>query len=161
MSETAHDTTPLSASSFPDSKPLVRNVEYIPASTTPEPYKGLLVHDLHMTVTMETFHRSPVEVKVIDRRLDGDVYSRKILLQGTKGLVRKYPTEKVHIEGKSKGHSWEDMTAYDRYDHTLWKDSPTEITDRLGWLSSPADMKAVSGRIVIFEDRALRGGASG
>jgi hypothetical protein len=96
------------ASSFPDSKPLVRNVEYIPASTTPEPYKGLLVHDLHMTVTMETFHRSPVEVKVIDRRLDGDVYSRKILLtkHGTNkvvqfGLVQfdfQYVTEAVKRE---------------------------------------------------------------
>lgn len=96
------------ASLFPDSQPLVQNVEYIPASTTPEPYKGLLVHDLHMTVTMETFHRSPVDVKVIDRRLDGDLYNRKILLtkHGTDtvvqfGLVQfdfQYVTEAVRRE---------------------------------------------------------------
>jgi len=48
-------------------------------------------------------------------------YSRDILLQGTKGLVRKYPSEKVHIEGKSAGHGWEDMKAYETYDHPLWK----------------------------------------
>lgn len=48
-------------------------------------------------------------------------YSRDVLLQGTKGLVRKYPEEKVHIEGKSPGHAWEDMKAYDSYDHPLWK----------------------------------------
>jgi hypothetical protein len=96
------------AASFPDPQPLVREVEYIPASTTPEPYKGLLVHDLHMTVTMETYHRSPVDVHVIDRRLDGDVYSRKILLtkKGTNivvqfGLVQfdfQYVTEAVRRE---------------------------------------------------------------
>jgi hypothetical protein len=96
------------AASFPDPQALVREVEYIPASTTPEPYKGLLVHDLHMTVTMETYHRSPVDVHVIDRRLDGDVYSRKILLtkKGTNivvqfGLVRfdfQYVTEVVRRE---------------------------------------------------------------
>ena len=48
-------------------------------------------------------------------------YSRDVLLQGTRGLVRKYPSEKVHIEGKSRGHSWEDMKAYDSYDHPLWQ----------------------------------------
>ena len=70
--------------------------------------KGLLVHDLHMTVTMETYHRSPVDVHVVDRRIEGDIYSRKILLtkQGTNnvvqfGLVRfdfQYVTEAVRKE---------------------------------------------------------------
>src|SRR5919109_3828055 len=49
-------------------------------------------------------------------------YSRKILLQGTKGLVRKYPEEKIHIEGTSAAHRWEDLATYrERYDHPLWK----------------------------------------
>ncbi|KPK72254.1 MAG: hypothetical protein AMJ79_15860, partial [Phycisphaerae bacterium SM23_30] len=49
-------------------------------------------------------------------------YSRRILLQGTKGLVRKYPEEKIHIEGRSRGHSWEDLSTYkEEYEHPLLK----------------------------------------
>jgi hypothetical protein len=78
------------AAMFPEAQSLVENVEYIPASTTPEPYKALLVHDIHMTVTMEKYHGCPVDVHVIDRRLDGDVYARKILLtrHGTNSVVQ-------------------------------------------------------------------------
>jgi hypothetical protein len=49
-------------------------------------------------------------------------YSRRILLQGTRGLVRKYPEQKIHVEGRSPAHEWEDVRAYQqRYDHPLWK----------------------------------------
>ena len=66
---------------FPDGDELFGGAEYIPAVLTPEPYKRLLVHDRHMTVAMEEFHRSPVVVKVLDRKLEGNIYSRKILLK--------------------------------------------------------------------------------
>jgi hypothetical protein len=33
-----------------------------------------------MTVTVEAFYGSPVDVKVLDRRRDGDTYARRILL---------------------------------------------------------------------------------
>jgi len=50
-------------------------------------------------------------------------YSRNILLQGTKGIVQKYPVERVYIEGSSPHeHRWEDLAAYrERYDHPMWK----------------------------------------
>jgi predicted dehydrogenase len=49
-------------------------------------------------------------------------YSRDFLVQGTKGIVRKYPTGKVHIEGRSRGHGWEDFAAYaEEYEHPVWK----------------------------------------
>ncbi len=49
-------------------------------------------------------------------------YSRKILLQGTEGIVRKYPEQKIHIEGTSPAHSWEKVKDYyEKYDHPLWK----------------------------------------
>ena len=49
-------------------------------------------------------------------------YSRKILLQGTKGIVRKYPEAKIHIEGRSKAHTWEELRAYrDEFEHPVWK----------------------------------------
>src|SRR5690606_35049667 len=38
-------------------------------------------------------------------------YSRKILLQGTKGVVRKYPEPRVHIAGRSGDHAWEEWDA--------------------------------------------------
>ena len=49
-------------------------------------------------------------------------YSRRILLQGTKGLVRKYPEQKIHIEGRSPEHRWEDLEAYRaEFEHPIWK----------------------------------------
>ncbi len=47
-------------------------------------------------------------------------YSRKILIQGTKGLARKYPEEKIFIEGTSQRHRWADLSEYrDQYKHPL------------------------------------------
>ena len=49
-------------------------------------------------------------------------YSRDFLVQGSKGLMRKYPTEKIHIQGLSEGHGWEDFEAYkEKYEHPVWK----------------------------------------
>jgi predicted dehydrogenase len=54
-------------------------------------------------------------------------YSRRILLQGTRGIVRKYPEQKIHIEGRSPEHAWEELAAYQReYEHPLW----TTLADR-------------------------------
>jgi hypothetical protein len=66
---------------FPGGDQLFDRVEHIPAALTPEPYKRLLVHEHHMTVTMEEFHQAPVVVRVLDRKHDGNIYSRKILLE--------------------------------------------------------------------------------
>jgi len=93
---------------FPETVPLFDHVVHIPSATTPEPYRQLLVHDHHMTVTMENFHRTLVDVRVLEQRLVGDLYLRKILLlkQGTSevvqfGLVRfnfNYVTQQVRDE---------------------------------------------------------------
>jgi predicted dehydrogenase len=49
-------------------------------------------------------------------------YSRDILIQGTKGIVRKYPEPKIYIEGVSKtDHQWEPINEYlKQYQHPLW-----------------------------------------
>lgn len=97
---------------LPDEEPLFQATQHIPASQTPEPYKGLLVHDHHMTVTMESFHRSSVDVRVLAQEHiddgEGGTYNRKILLlkTGTEevvqfGIVRfhfQYVTEEVRNE---------------------------------------------------------------
>lgn len=75
---------------FPASERLFLKAEHIPSAVTPEPYKTMLVHDQHMTVTMETYHKSPVDVRVLAQKQDDDVYSREILLvkQGTDTVVQ-------------------------------------------------------------------------
>ncbi len=86
---------------FPEGDELFGGAEHIPALLTPEPYKRLLVHDRHMTVTMEEFHRSPVVVKVLDRKLDGNIYSRKILLKRSDdGAVVQFAVMRRMISGR-------------------------------------------------------------
>lgn len=65
---------------LPTTVPMFERTVHIPSALTPEPYKTMLVHDHHMTVAMETYHRSTVDVKVLDHRLEGNDYTRKILL---------------------------------------------------------------------------------
>lgn len=51
------------------------------SSDVPDPFGLLLNHDFHMTVTVEKFHSSSVEVLVHRERRDGAVYSREICLR--------------------------------------------------------------------------------
>jgi chorismate-pyruvate lyase len=50
------------------------------AADVPQPYRRLLAHNEHMTVTVEAFHGSKVDVRVLATKRDGDFYSRKIVL---------------------------------------------------------------------------------
>jgi len=48
-------------------------------------------------------------------------YSRDILIQGTGGIMRKYPEPKVYIEGKSKPHQWDKVDDWMKeYNHPVW-----------------------------------------
>src|SRR5438067_10735308 len=86
----------------------IRSAEPVPAEQVPEPYRRLLVHEHHMTVTVEAHHGDLVNVVVLDRRRDGDSYARKILLALQKsgrfvqfGLVRirlEYTSPAVRAE---------------------------------------------------------------
>lgn len=51
-------------------------------------------------------------------------YSRDYMIQGTKGIVRKYPDAKIHLDGKSPGHEWEDLIENyaAQYEHPLWRE---------------------------------------
>lgn len=79
----------------PDGDALYLNAEHIAREATPEPYHRMLVHEHHMTVTMESFHDCSVEVQVVESQFVDDLYCRKILLnkEGTSqnvqfGIVR-------------------------------------------------------------------------
>ncbi len=54
--------------------------EEVTAVDMPGVYRELLAHQNHMTVTVERFHHSPVDVKVLKTLLTGQHYARKILL---------------------------------------------------------------------------------
>ncbi len=98
---------------FPQSDDLPE-VEFVPAHEVPQPYHSLLVHEHHMTVTVEAHHHSRVDVRILRWVLQGDSYARKILLvsQSTGevvqfGIVRiwlPYCSEEVQrriLEGKT------------------------------------------------------------
>jgi len=54
--------------------------EPVDVSDLPEGYQSLLAHNDHMTVTVEAWHNSLVDVRVLAEQREGDSYARKILL---------------------------------------------------------------------------------
>ena len=61
------------------------------AQQIPEPQKSLLNHDSHMTVTLEKFHSSSVNLVVEQDKREGHFYSREIRLKkSSDGEVVQY-----------------------------------------------------------------------
>ncbi|WP_437185375.1 hypothetical protein SH668x_002478 [Planctomicrobium sp. SH668] len=75
-----HDELTKLTSLFSPPGALIARAEHVPAATTPEPYHKMLVHDHHMTVTMEEYHGTSVNVSVLDSATIDGLYCRKILL---------------------------------------------------------------------------------
>ncbi len=73
---------------------LFDDVEHVPASLTPEPYRQLLVHDHHMTLAMENFHAHAVQVHVVDRHFEDAGYFRTSVL-----------TVPATVVGRTKGRA--------------------------------------------------------
>lgn len=73
--------------------------EFVLASEVPEPYRRLLVHEYHMTVTIEAHHGGLVDVEVLDKKTDQHAYARKILLRLQRsGKVVQFGLMRVHLE---------------------------------------------------------------
>lgn len=72
--------------------------EVIAAEEMPEPYRRLLAHNHHMTVTVEGHYGGPVDVAVLDVREEADVYARKILLAlRDGGRVVQFGLVRIHL----------------------------------------------------------------
>ncbi len=57
-------------------------------------------------------------------------YSRGILAQGTAGIVRKYPEERILLEGRTEGDVWEPLATYqEEFEHPLWKQTMENLKD--------------------------------
>lgn len=50
-------------------------------------------------------------------------YSRRYLIQGTRGILQKYPTPLVYLDGRSPNDEWEDLVGRyaAEFEHPLWK----------------------------------------
>lgn len=83
---------------FPPGK-YIERYEPVAGDAVPPPYHGLLVHDQHMTVTVEAHHGSLVDVKVQHVCHRGDSYARMILLalQGS-GKVVQFGIMRIHLQ---------------------------------------------------------------
>jgi chorismate-pyruvate lyase len=82
---------------FPDSpdRPLATEV---PATEVPQPYHRLLVHSDHMTVVVEDFYASAVDVRVLCHRQNANEYARKILLKSqSTGLVVQFGLVRIDL----------------------------------------------------------------
>jgi chorismate-pyruvate lyase len=73
--------------------------EEVDEAELPEPYRGLLAHDKHMTVTVEAFHGCPVDVRVLETHVTPTHYSRKILLARQRdGAVVQYGIVRLNLD---------------------------------------------------------------
>jgi hypothetical protein len=58
----------------------VPDCEPVHAEEVPPPFDELLVHEHHMTVTVEGYHGDLVDVRILASSLKGPIYTRKIVL---------------------------------------------------------------------------------
>jgi hypothetical protein len=55
--------------------------EVVGKDEIPEPFRWLLVHRNHMTKVLEAQYGRPMELEVVEHHLEGELYTRKILLR--------------------------------------------------------------------------------
>ena len=127
----------------------------VDALRMPETPRGLLAHNEHMTVTVESFHGCPVSVDVLQTEADGDCYWRKILLRRSTdqavvqfGIVRldfNYVSDEVRREivdqGTPLGRVLIEHNVLRKVElHSLWKISPGPELCELFQLPEPRDI---------------------
>jgi hypothetical protein len=72
--------------------------EFVPADEVPPPYHALLVHEHHMTVTVEQHHHDQVDVRILAQHQDAESYARKILLALSKsGRVVQFGIMRIRL----------------------------------------------------------------
>lgn len=85
-------TSPLEGFSMPGHR-VVQENGFTPGA------RKLLVHHHHMTVTLESYHGSPVSVRVLNRKLQGDAYTREIeLICNRTGQSVLHGVVRIHLQ---------------------------------------------------------------
>lgn len=86
------------ASLFYDDLAQVGRFETVSASEMPDPYRRLLAHNDHMTVTLEAHGGSPVVVRVLAEWRDEASYARNSLLaRHTDGAVLQFGVMRIWL----------------------------------------------------------------
>jgi len=79
----------------------IAGLEAVEPDSVPEPARGLLDHQSHMTVAMERFHGTEVRLRVaavVDRPdVPGTWYAREILLEKPDGVVVQYGIVRIDL----------------------------------------------------------------
>jgi chorismate-pyruvate lyase len=76
----------------------VADYTVVPSGEVPQPYRGLLVHENHMTLSVEEHHGDRVQVRVLTSRQDRSSYARKILLAlAGSGQVVEYGIARIDL----------------------------------------------------------------
>ena len=135
----------------------------IEAAEMPEPYRSLLVHEHHMTVTVEAHYGCPVDVRVLTRHVTPSHYAREIvLMRQSDGAVVQYGImrinlaclspiirEQIHAEVAPLGRILIEHDILRRiYLFSLWKVTPSP------WLQGALELQAprdVYGRTALIE----------
>lgn len=76
---------------------LAIDAKLVAPGDVPPPFHGLLVHNEHMTTSLEEYHGQPVRLEVIEDRLDRDMYWRKILLCVGDNHVVEVGVVRIHL----------------------------------------------------------------
>lgn len=77
--------------------------EPVAARDLPVDFATLLVHHSHMTVTVEAFHKSLVDVQVLKEHREKDLYGRQILLtRRSDGAVVQYGIMRIDLRRLSE-----------------------------------------------------------
>ena len=77
---------------------LLGQFELVSAHEMPADYQTLLAHQNHMTVTVERFHISPVDVRVLSSQMTGTHYARKILLaRQSDGVIVQFGIVRINF----------------------------------------------------------------
>jgi chorismate-pyruvate lyase len=77
--------------------------ERVEPGDMPPDYQTLLAHNDHMTVTVEAFHGSEVDVRVLQEHREGEVYSRtSLLVCRSTGRVVQLGIVRINLHGLSQ-----------------------------------------------------------
>jgi predicted dehydrogenase len=96
--------------------------EFIVRKFGPESPQAKLDIKLGDVVSSLIRTRAGQSVLVVHNTHSPRPYSRKYMVQGTRGLVEKYPTPRIYVEGKGANDQWQDAEAFAaEWEHPLWK----------------------------------------
>ena len=127
----------------------------------PDAYRTLLAHHEHMTVTVESFHNSLVDVRVHRTDLNDELYAREITLhRQTDGAVVQYGIVRLNSEYLER-EVWEEIASQKiplgrvLIEHDVLREVVLEKLWRVSCNQPLADMLGVKPNATVFGRTAM------